>query len=225
MLLGTFAGVAFLMFDNLRMSSERAALIVTPTVMVSTALASPMPSPILTTPTRVHAGAGGFNIPPTVTRPPQAVEMTPTLSGTRVDQRPYLSIPDLGVYAPIIEVFLDGVSWDVTRLGTDIGHLQGTAWLDEPGNIVLSGHVELSDGRQGAFRELENLRVGSVVTVQYKNTTRRYEVVEQYDVEPTDLQPLYPSDNDQITLITCGEYDFFSDSYLKRVVIVAERVG
>jgi LPXTG-site transpeptidase (sortase) family protein len=145
--------------------------------------------------------------------------------GALLDQRPYLSIPELGVYSPIIEVFLDGVSWDVTRLGIDVGHLQGTAWLDEPGNIVLSGHVELSDGRKGAFRDLEQISIGRRVSVVYAGQTRHYEVVEQYEVDPTDLTPLYPSDGDRLTLITCGEYDFFSNTYLKRIVVVADRVG
>lgn len=223
MLLGTFAGVVFLMFDNLRSSGDRAALPLTPTVNAARSESSPF-SPTAT-PRQPHAGAGGINIPPSVTPASvQAVESA-TVLGTVAAQRPYISIPALGVYAPIIEVFLDGTSWDVTRLGTDVGHLQGTAWLDEPGNIVLSGHVELRDGRQGAFRELESLEVGDYISVMYRDTARSYEVVEHYDVEPTDLEPLYPSDSDQLTLITCGEYDFFSGSYLKRVVIVAERVG
>lgn len=223
MLLGTFAGVVFLIFDNLRLSDQRAALAVTPTISAS--LSAPSPFPPTFTPRQSQGGAGGVNIPPTVTPQLQATPSQTLLSGTAVDQRPYISIPALGVYAPIIEVFLDGTSWDVSRLGTDVGHLQGTAWLDEPGNIVLSGHVELRDGRQGAFRQLESLEVGDYISVMYRNTARSYEVVEHYDVEPTNLEPLYPSDIDQLTLITCGEYDFFSGSYLKRVVIVAERVG
>jgi len=44
-------------------------------------------------------------------------------------------------------------------------------------------------------------------------------------VEPDDLTPLYPSTTEQLTLITCGSYNFFSDEYEIRTVVVAERLS
>ena len=46
-------------------------------------------------------------------------------------------IPSVGVSASIVEVYLDGVSWDVSHLGNNVGHLKGTAWLPATGNVVL----------------------------------------------------------------------------------------
>ncbi len=137
---------------------------------------------------------------------------------------PQLLIPAAAVSAPIIPVFLDGVSWDVSRLGSSIGHLQGTAWLDEPGNIVLSGHVELSDGRRGVFASLTTLKAGDRVIVQYQGEERQYTISSIYTVPPEDLTPIYPTNEDQLTLITCDDYNFLSDSYETRTIVVAQRV-
>ncbi|HEX2618627.1 MAG TPA: class F sortase [Phototrophicaceae bacterium] len=136
-----------------------------------------------------------------------------------------LFIPEIGVSAAIIPVFLDGESWNVSQLGMNVGYLQGTAWLDQPGNVVLSGHVELRDGRPGIFRELRDLSVGDQIIIVYQGSERTYQVSESLTVNPDDLTPLYPTETDRLTLITCDAYDFFQDSYQKRAVIVAERVS
>lgn len=137
-----------------------------------------------------------------------------------------LFIPSAGILAPITQVYLDGTSWDVTRLGTNVGHLQGTAWLDDgPGNIVLSGHVELSDGRQGVFAGLRNLQIGQPIILTRDGEERRYMIVDIKEVEPDDLTPLYPTNFERLTLITCGNYDFFSDEYEIRIVVIADRLS
>lgn len=135
-------------------------------------------------------------------------------------------IPEIAISAEITTAYLDGTSWDVSRLGNSVGHLQGTAWFDDfVGNIVLSGHVELSDGRQGVFAPIGELNAGDIIQVFEADQERTYMVVDVYEVEPSDLEPLYPTDFDRLTLITCGGYDFFSDSYQIRTVVVADRLS
>lgn len=135
-------------------------------------------------------------------------------------------IPEIAVSAEITTAYLDGTSWDVSRLGNSVGHLQGTAWFgDFVGNIVLSGHVELSDGRQGVFAPIVDLSAGDIIQVFENDEERTYMVVDVYQVEPQDLEPLYPTDFERLTLITCGGYDFFSDSYQIRTVVVADRLS
>ena len=134
-------------------------------------------------------------------------------------------IPSASIYAPIVRVYLDGTSWDVSRLGANIGHLEGTSWLDEGGNVVLSGHVELSDGRRGIFANLEEVNIGDFVILEHDNIEYRYVVTNTYTTAPTDLTPIYPTDKDRLTLITCDNYDFFQDSYLDRTIIVADRLS
>jgi LPXTG-site transpeptidase (sortase) family protein len=134
-------------------------------------------------------------------------------------------IPRAGIYSQVIQAYLDDTSWDVSQLGTRVGHLEGTAWLDEPGNVVLSGHVEMRDGRPGIFANLDELRVDDVVILRQSSTEYRYIITEIRTVAPTDLSPVMPTSDDRLTLITCNTYDFFSDSYLERMIIVAERLN
>jgi LPXTG-site transpeptidase (sortase) family protein len=137
-----------------------------------------------------------------------------------------LFIPSLAINAPITQVYLDGTTWDVSALGMNVGHLQGTAWIDDgPGNVVLSGHVELRDGRRGVFAGIDDLAVGDLIILERGGQELRYSVTELREVEPTDLTPLMPTTDDRLTLITCSDYNFFSDSYETRQVIVATRMS
>jgi LPXTG-site transpeptidase (sortase) family protein len=106
-----------------------------------------------------------------------------------------------------------------------VGHLQGTAWVSDRGNIGLAGHVELSDGRPGVFAHLQNLTTGNEVFLTLPDDTQRiYAVQTVRTVAPDDLSVLYPSSEDRLTLITCDNFDYLSFTYLERIVAVAERV-
>lgn len=141
-----------------------------------------------------------------------------------LDHRGALTIPGAGVRANIVDAFLDGVSWDIGSLGANIGHLEGTAWDGQPGNIVLAGHVETTNGGRGVFASLEGLAEGDLIVLTVGEEERQYRVSQVARVAPDDLTPLYPSQKDRLTLITCDSYDFFWNVYNERVVVVAERV-
>jgi LPXTG-site transpeptidase (sortase) family protein len=134
-----------------------------------------------------------------------------------------LLIPSLDVAAPIIQVYLDGWSWDISHLGRRIGHLQGTSLPTSAGNIILSAHVEMSDGQPGIFAPLKNIQLQDEVLLQYGGSLYRYKVTEMYQTTPDDFAPI-DATGDRLTLITCGPYDFASNSYPERFVVVAERV-
>jgi LPXTG-site transpeptidase (sortase) family protein len=196
-LLGMLAGIIFVIYDN-----------------ATSPINQPM-NPVATLTTVAPTSPGTIQTPlPSPAEPSVGLMVEATLY-----------IPQAGISAPIIQVFLDGESWDVSQLGDNVGHLQGTAWLDQPGNIVLSGHVERRNGRPGIFAGLRNLEAGAEIIVMYEGIERRYSVSERKTVEPNDLTPLYPVDKDLLTLITCDAYDFFQNTYQKRVVVVAERVS
>lgn len=152
---------------------------------------------------------------------------TPTLiPGTYDLHNAQLIIPSVAVNTPIIQVYLRNATWDVSTLGTYAGHLQGTTWVNGvAGNIVLSGHVEMRDGRQGVFAGLDKIEVGALIILQQGEINRRYQVTEMRSVEPNDLEPVRPTDTERLTLITCDSYDFFSDTYLNRTVIIAEPIS
>ena len=127
-------------------------------------------------------------------------------------------IPSAGVLSPIVRIYLDGTSWDVDGLGMNVGHLEGTSWLDRgPGNIVLSAHVEMRDGRAGAFAF-----IGDLVILKQGNEERHYAVTEIRNVAPDDLSVVYPTTSERLTLITCDGYDFLQNAYTERTVVIAE---
>lgn len=135
-----------------------------------------------------------------------------------------LFIPAAGINAPIIRIFLQDRGWDVSRLGMNVGHLQGTNWVDMgPGNVVLSGHVEMRSGQRGIFATLDTLTPGDPIILTYRNREYHYTVTEMRNVQPDDMTPLYPTTTARLTLITCDDYDFLRNVYDERTVIVAER--
>ncbi len=176
---------------------------------------TPPLSESLTTPNTAQSVTHAMDTP----TPPSTSVPTPASAV----QQARLLIPAAAVSSPIIPVYLDGTSWDVSKLGVNVGHLQGTAWFNQVGNVVLSGHVELSDGRRGVFASLEDLLVGDTIIVEYEGTQRRYTVTEISKSAPNDLTSLYPAQSERLTLVTCDSYDFLSDSYLERTIVIAER--
>ena len=199
-LFGVLGGVGFLVYNGFFAASAPAAPVVTPTAanfvsVADAALAAP--------------------------RTPEAGEIAPTPAPTPAT----LSIPNAGIRTAIIDVFIVDQTWDVSRLGMNAGHLQGTPRLHEAGNIALVGHVEQSNGTPGVFAGLRRLRVGDLVHVEQGATVRDFRVIEMRTVAPDDLSVLYPSGTNRVTLITCEDYDFLSDSYQERYVVIAEEVN
>jgi LPXTG-site transpeptidase (sortase) family protein len=193
--LGVVLGVAFLVVQRLRHPPEPP-----PTVAAFPTL-TPSPVP---------------------TRQPTAVPIPTNTAYPRAN----LSAPSVGISADIVDVYLDGQSWDVQQLGNNIGHLQGTGWFGKVGNIGLAGHVELADGREGIFRNLEKMAKGDPIYLKLGDLQQNYKVTEVKRANPNDLTILEPSTVDTITLITCdiGAYNLLQNSYLDRIVVVAERV-
>ena len=83
----------------------------------------------------------------------------------------------------------------------------------------------MADGRAGIFASLRDLKKGDPVILRQNGSEIRYFVNEVRTVKPDDLTPLYPTQTAQLTLVTCGKYDFFQDAYLERVVVTAERAA
>ncbi len=203
--LGIFGGIVYLVFTGLGGDSD------------------PEPTPV----------AQVDDATPTVTatlapdQPTFTPQPTPTLAAGLYElSSARINIPEAAINAPIVQVYLEDGSWDVANLGMNVGHLQGTTWLSGvPGNIVLSGHVEMRDGRQGVFAGLDELQIGSLIILEQGNQEILYAVTEIMEVEPTNLDPVRPTTSERLTLITCDDYDFFADEYQIRTVVVAEPFG
>lgn len=137
-----------------------------------------------------------------------------------------ISIPAIGVNAPIVTIgiraFPDGsVTWDTTNLTTQVGYLDGTSWFGEGGNVVLGGHSELAERAPSVFYNLDDLNVGDEIVVTVNGTQHRYTVTRKFDVATSDLSIVYPTNNEQLTIMTCDIDSYVNGTYARRTVIVA----
>lgn len=148
---------------------------------------------------------------------PLALPTAPASGGTT------LSMPTVNVFVGIKTFPLDGVSWAIDPWEKQVGHLQGTAWFNNTGNVVLGGHSAYPNGKPGIFAGLYQLNIGDPVIVNVDGGERRYIVTEKLVVNYEDLTVAYPSGDDKLTLITCDlpSYDPATQFYSERLVVIA----
>jgi sortase A len=84
-----------------------------------------------------------------------------------------------------------------TSLAFGLGHIDGTAPPNAPGNCVLAGH------RDGEMAFLERVRPGDVVRLRTAGASRDYVVDGIRVVAHTDIAPLRTAGADRVTLVTC----------------------
>lgn len=133
-------------------------------------------------------------------------------------------IPRLAIEAPLVQAPIVGSVWDVSRLGPEVAHLQGTAYPGDEGNVVLAGHVTIPGSGWGPFQDLHTLQAGDRVFIESVALSLAYEVTENKVVEMTSVEIAYPTPDSRLTLITCTGWDDSTETYLQRVVIVARLI-
>ena len=143
---------------------------------------------------------------------------------------PAVSIPSLGVTAPVKDVswkprMVDGRLANVWDVPDDVvGHLHGTAWPGETGNIVLTAHH--NRGKK-FFAGLDGLKKGDEVFLwdesgkRYAYRVDRKLVLPETGVGDDDRREharyAAPGGEDRLTLISCWP----SWSNTHRVVVIA----
>ena len=127
-----------------------------------------------------------------------------------------LSLPTINVYSSITTFPVVGESWQINRWEQAVGHFDRTAWVQDTGNIVLGGHSTYPDGSHGVFYRLGNIHIGDAIYLTVDGQQRRYVVTEKHRVDYRDLDPVRPTDDNRLTLITCDV-----DSTSERLVVVA----
>jgi sortase A len=121
-----------------------------------------------------------------------------------------------------IEVPRLGIS-TVMRAGSDaktlrlaVGHIPGTAWPGEPGNMGLAGH------RDTFFRRLRDIRPDDEIRVVTPEGTHVYRVSRTLVVEPSDVWVLDDTGRHSLlTLVTCFPFTYVG-SAPQRFIVQAE---
>jgi sortase A len=122
-----------------------------------------------------------------------------------------LEVPRVGLSVMVVEGADDG---DLKRAA---GHIPGTALPGQPGNVGIAGH------RDGFFRPLRGIQRSDTMILSTLQGAYRYRVVSTSVVQPEDIQVLYPTKHDSLTLVTCFPFDYVG-SAPKRFIVRAERI-
>ncbi len=137
-----------------------------------------------------------------------------------------LSMPSISVDSTLTTFPLGGNSWVIDPWETLVGHFEGTAWLNQSGNVVLGGHSEMPDGTDGIFNNLYDLGIGDDIYVQDADIMRRYVIVNIKSVDYRDIRVVMPTRFNRLTLITCDIPSYVSEQnlYYERLVIIADEL-
>jgi len=158
---------------------------------------------------------------------PDAPESQEIPAGEQVIDRgliQYLLIPSLKVDAKVVAKPLKDGTWDIDGLRDNVALLEGTSLPGLGGNTVLAGHIMVRYIGDGPFRYLSRLTPGTQVIALTVNNAYTYRVRDQRLVGVEDVGVTGPSENPQLTLLTCSNWDDQTESYLRRRVVVADLV-
>ncbi len=122
-----------------------------------------------------------------------------------------LEIPKIQVDAIVVE----GASRHDLSEGP--GHMKQTAQPGETGNAVITAH------RDTFFRHIYELNKGDQIQVRRSGRTFTYEVTGKKIVMPEDISVIKPTNNPQLTLITCYP-TYYIGPAPKRLVVFSKLV-
>jgi len=133
-----------------------------------------------------------------------------------------LSIKKLGISVPIV-LNVSGADKDeyFAALQSGVAQMEGTA-LPGEGNTVIFGHSSYYKDDPGQYKKifstLDQLKAGDEIKILKKDGELTYIVRENKLFDPTDVEIVGPTDDKQLTLITCwppGALD-------QRLVVIAD---
>lgn len=156
-----------------------------------------------------------------------------------------IRIPAIEVDAPVITLGIDenyapevpDDIWAKNTGGADAGAVVAWYnWSAPPGgssNAVFAAHVTW-DYKPAVFWELEDLKEGdTIVLINSEGKELVYQVFANFLVDAADpdaLKVMYPTEDDIITLITCGGQwlpnpsEQYGGEYINRVIVQARPV-
>jgi LPXTG-site transpeptidase (sortase) family protein len=142
-----------------------------------------------------------------------------------------LAIPSIDVNARLVVVSVDGSGeMGAPTDAWDVGWYDFSAPAGQPGNTVMSGHVDYHDIGPAVFWRLRELGPGDRAEVhRLDGSVVVYQVtqVESYEADSAPVWTIVgPTLDDALTLITCdGTFDPAASEYDRRLVVRGIRIG
>lgn len=148
------------------------------------------------------------------------VSQAPLFARLRLAPATRLRVPAIDLDVPVEEVSSArlGESWLWPVPEDAAGHHLGTANPGEPGNIVISGHVDTRRG-PGIFARLSEVKAGDTVTLESADGRFTYRVESVSVVPEADVSVMLQVPSERLTLITCVA----DGAYEQRLVVRAVR--
>jgi LPXTG-site transpeptidase (sortase) family protein len=156
---------------------------------------------------------------PVITVTPQPGEAGPDTSEVTRIVIPILMLDTVVKYVPF-----DGASWMIAGLRQEVAWMGDTSWPGLGSNTGLAGHVTVAGMGDGPFRHLDELPVGELVLLYTENNIYTYQVRESKITDDGDMSVIQPTDNSQISLITCVDWDQENHTYQNRLVVIADLI-
>jgi sortase A len=104
---------------------------------------------------------------------------------------------------------------DEINLNRGAGRIEGTGWIDSPGNLGIAGH------RDGYFRVLKDIEVGDSIGLLTHAGKSEFKVSSITIVDPSDVSVLASTEESSITLVTCYPF-YFVGHAPKRYIVKGE---
>jgi LPXTG-site transpeptidase (sortase) family protein len=101
---------------------------------------------------------------------------------------------------------------DDRTLARGVGHLTGSAFPGEKGNVVLAAH------RDTFFRSLEHVKAGDRIELATPSGSLHYRIDQIRIVNPDDLYVVRPTRTPTLTLITCYPFHYIGNAPKRYIV-------
>ena len=144
--------------------------------------------------------------------------------GDRTSEVTTLSIPRLGLRAPIVFSINSDEGAIQKDLENGVVHFPDTALPGEEGNVVLFGHSSQYFWRPGSYKtifaHLDQLQSGDQLYITQGERVYTYTVFNRRIVSPRAVDVLDPTEVPMLTLITCTP----RGTSLRRLVVQAKEI-
>ncbi|MBJ7600226.1 MAG: class F sortase [Candidatus Nephthysia bennettiae] len=162
--------------------------------------------------------------------PSAAATATPAPSTPPVIQPQQLTIPRLGVQAPIENKGIDSHNqMEAPDKPFDVAWYPFTSRPGSGGNAVFAGHKDFAGVGPAVFWKLGQLGPGDTIQVTGADQTQlQYEVTQTWDYTLSNIpmaSVLAQGNGDQLTLITCAGSYSRAAGYDHRLVVRARRIA
>ena len=150
----------------------------------------------------------------------QSKDKAPEIPKDKSKMAGYIKVPDAEIEEPVYP----GPATP-EQLNRGVSFAEGNESLTDQ-NISIAGHT-FTDRPHYQITNLKAAKKGSKVYFKVGNETRKYKMTSIRDVDPSDVKVLdeHKGEKNQLTLITCDDYNKDTGVWEKRKIFVAKQIN